>query len=205
VYTQTNSLSVKEDAVKLEGPQPELGQFADYAYNKWRAEKQLMELCGSSGTNWTIIRPAFIYGKFNYAPRENYFFDLIVKNEKVVIPEPPHFLFSFVSVWDAARIIGDCMGNKAVYGMPFNASAAEQVSYPILIDVFREVTGIPFKVEAWNNKRIIEENIPLPFPIDEHLVYDGTLITDTLNFRYTPFLEGMRETYKFYRIGRGMA
>jgi len=205
VYAKTNMFPVKEEAPKLEGPQPELGPFADYAFNKLLLEEELTSQCGELGTAWTIIRPAFIYGKYNYAPRENYFFDLIVRNEKVIIPERSLTLFSFVSVWDTARIIIGCAGNEAVFGKPFNVSAEELVSYPMLMDVLREVTSISFNVETKSIETIIHENIPLPFPLDEHLVYDGTLIADTLQFRYTSFLEGMRETYRLYRIGRGLS
>lgn len=204
VYASSGQTPLKEDAPKLSGPQPKLGPFADYAYNKWRVERELTDACGEMDSIWTIIRPAFIYGKFNYAPRESYFFDIILRGKEVIIPEPPHYRFSFVSVWDTARIIIECLENEASCGKAFNAAAEEQVSYPVLMDIFREVTGIPFEIESRSVEEITAGNIPLPFPLDEHLLYDGTLARETLGLRYTPFLEGMKETYRFYRIGRGL-
>ena len=153
----------------------------------------------------TTVRPAFIYGKYNYAPRESYFFDLIVKGERIIIPEDNLALFSFVYVWDVARIILGCMGNGESFNRAFNASAGEHVSYRRLLEVFEIVTGEELHIETLPLEAIVEQQISLPFPLDEHLIYSGTLVQSIIDFSYTPFVEGMRETYRYYRIGRGLS
>ena len=40
--------------------------------------------------------------------------------------------------------------------------------------------------------------------LDVQLIYFGRLIEDVLDFKYTPFIEGMRETYTYYLIGKGL-
>jgi len=45
---------------------------------------------------------------------------------------------------------------------------------------------------------IDRERIPLPFPLDNHLIYSGTLVQRVLGFEYTPFEEGMKKTYEHY-------
>jgi nucleoside-diphosphate-sugar epimerase len=202
VYGRTDDLPVREDAPKLDGPQPELGPFADYAFDKWRTEAALERLCSAGGVPFTILRPAFIYGKYNYAPRESYFFDLVLKDETVVVPEERLALFSFVSVWDAARIAILCMGNEKTHGRAFNLASDDLVSYPRLVEVLEIVTGKTVRTRAMRAAEIVDRNVPLPFPLDEHLLYSGALAAETLGFRYTPFLEGMRETYTFYLMGR---
>jgi nucleoside-diphosphate-sugar epimerase len=204
VYDRVHDFPVREDAPKLTGPQPELGQFADYAYSKWRAEEELRKLCESSGLPHTSIRPAFIYGKYNYAPRENYFFDLIVQDEPITIPDKNLALFSFVSAWDVARIILGCIGNSRAYNRAFNASGGELISYERLVEVFEDITGVQLNVQRKPIDEIVDRQIPLPFPLDEHLIYSGTLVQSIMSFEYTPFHEGMAETYRYYRIGRGL-
>jgi nucleoside-diphosphate-sugar epimerase len=204
VYDHTMDLPIREDSPKLTGPQPALGPASDYGYNKWRAELELQEQCSLRGIPHTSIRPAFIYGKYNYAPRESYFFDLLNKNESIIIPENSLALFSFVSVWDVARIIIGCLGNRASWNRAFNASAEELISYPRLLEILEEVTGIHPRITTMSTEEIEARQIPLPFPLDEHLVYDGSLLKDIMDFHYTPFLEGMEETYRYYRIGRGL-
>jgi 2'-hydroxyisoflavone reductase len=203
VYGKTDDLPVREDAPKLYGPQPELGAFADYAFDKLRTEVALEAGCSAEGVPFTILRPAFIYGKYNYAPRESYFFDLALKDDTVVVPEEKLALFSFVSVWDVARIAIRCMGNEKTHGRAFNLAAVDLVSYPRLMEVLETVTGKKVRTRTMRAAEIVDRGVPLPFPLDEHLVYSGALAAETLEFRYTPFLEGMRETYKYFLMGRG--
>ena len=192
VYAQSHDYPIKEHADKLTGSQPELGPFADYGFNKWRAELELEKCAKERGMPFTSIRPAFIYGKYNYAPRESYFFDLIVKDEPLIIPKNNLSLFSFVSVWDVADILLGCLENEKAFNRAFNASAEELVSYRRLMEVFETVTDKRLLLQEKSVEESEELQTPLPFPITEHLVYSGTLIQSILDFSYTPLLKGMR-------------
>ena len=205
VYAPTHELPVGEHAEKLTGPQPELGPFADYGFNKWQAELELERRTEELGIPFTSIRPAFIYGKYNYAPRESYFFDLIVNDNAITIPAENLSLFSFVSVWDVARILLGCLENEGSFNRAFNASAEELVSYRWLVEVFESILGREVLTQEKSIEEIEEMQVPLPFPLTEHLIYSGKLIQSILDFSYTPLLEGMRETYRYYRIGRGLS
>ena len=202
IYKETMALPVKEEAPMLEGPQPELGpSYADYAYNKLLGEREVIELSGKTGIPYTFLRPAIIYGKYNYAPRESYFFDLILQGKTVVLPANRLALFSFVSVWDVARAIIECIGNEKTCNKAFNLAAGELVSYYRLIEVLKDITGEMIATKAVSVKEIDQRRIPLPFPLDSHLIYSGILIKDVLNFEYTPFIEGMKKTYECYTEG----
>jgi nucleoside-diphosphate-sugar epimerase len=150
------------------------------------------------------LGPFADYGKYNYVPRESYFFDRIIQNETVVIPDNDLALFSFVSVWDVARIIIGCLGNERTFNRAFNASADELISYGRLIQVLQIITQKDFKVKEMAVEQINAQQIPLPFPLNEHLIYSGALSQSILGFQYTSFLEGMRETYQYYLIGKGL-
>ena len=199
VYEDSLDLPVREDWPKLTGPQPGLGPAADYGYNKWQAELKLTDLCKKSGMAFTVLRPVIIYGKYNYAPRESYFFDLILKNEMIVLPTNNLPLFQFVSVWDVAELIYLCLGHEAVLNRAFNLAGEELISYERLIEVMREITGSSFNTQLMENKEIDEQRIPLPFPLDRHLVYSGTLISRLTGFSYTSFVDGMRKTWEWYK------
>ena len=73
------------------------------------------------------------------------------------------------------------------------------------MEVFEVVTEQNLLIQEKKIEEIEELQTPLPFPLDEHLVYSGTLIKSLLDFTYTPLLEGMRETYRYYRIGHGFS
>lgn len=198
VYRETLELPVKEDAPKLTGPQPELGPAADYGYNKWLAEVKLAELCRDGDIPYTSLRPAIIYGKYNYAPRESYFFDLINKDEMIVLPDNELALFQFVSVWDVARIIMECIGNEKVFDKAFNLAAEELVCYRRFVQVLEQITEKKIATKTLPIKTIDQQRIPLPFPLDKHLIYSGTLIQRVLGFEYMSFVEGMKRTYEWY-------
>ncbi|MFC1925892.1 NAD-dependent epimerase/dehydratase family protein [Chloroflexota bacterium] len=196
VYRDSLTLPMKEDALKLEGPLP--GPNGDYAYKKWLAELKLEELCRERDITYVCLRPAFVYGKYNYAPRESYFFNIIAKDETIILPSSPQALFSMVSVWDLAGICIACLGNEKVFDNAYNVCAEELISYDRLIEVLETITGRKFNVRRQPVRMIEAQNIPLPFPLEEHLVYSGSLLQQTLNYEYMSFDEGMTRTYNWY-------
>jgi len=71
--------------------------------------------------------------------------------------------------------------------------------------VLAAVTGEKLDVETLDFDEINWRQIPLPFPLDEHLIYGGSSVQGIMNFSYTPFLCGMAETFRYYKIGWGLA
>jgi nucleoside-diphosphate-sugar epimerase len=199
VYGETVDLPVVEDAPKLTKPQPELGEYADYGFDKWRAECKLREMCETREAAYTVLRPAIIYGKYNYAPRESYFFDLVRDNKPIVIPDKKLALFSFAWVTDVAKLIVKCIGNKKVFNREFNIAAEDLVSYERFIKVLESVTEKQLFTMTMSVDEINARNIPLPFPLDNHLVYSGLKLNRTLEYKHIPFEDGMRKTYSYYQ------
>ena len=196
IYQNLLTLPMKEDAPKLTGPLP--GPDGDYAYKKWLTELKLGEICEEKDIAHVSLRPAFIYGKYNYAPRESYFFNLIARDETIILPSPPQTLFSMVSVWDVARICIACLGNNKVFNNAYNVCAEELISYDRLIEVLEVVTHRKFNVRRQPVRIIDAQRIPLPFPLEEQLVYSGSLLQETLSYRYMSFEQGMTRTYNWF-------
>jgi len=196
VYENSPDLPMTEDTAKLTGPLP--GPHGDYAYKKWLTELKLKEVCEERGIAHTSLRPAFIYGKYNYAPRESYFFDLIAENKPIVVPPAPQVRFSVVSVWDVASICIACLGNEKVFNGAFNVASEELVSYDLLIEVLEEIASRKFDVQRMSIADIDALRIPLPFPLEEQLIYSGSLLQGILGYTFLPFAEGMRRTYNWY-------
>lgn len=201
IYANTRNLPVYEDAPKLSGPQPELGNLAaDYALNKWRCEQRLQFECPQCGIAYTCLRPAIIYGPYNYAPRETYFFNLISNNEPVIVPDNDLPLFNFLYVVDLAKVIQECLGNQAVFNQAFNVCSEQLVSYQRLIEIFEKVCSRKLSIQKLSIPEIEERQIPLPFPLDSHLIYSGTKLQRLFGFEYTPIEAGMKSTYDYYKL-----
>jgi len=204
VYDHSSILPFDENTKTVSTPQPELGEYAEYGLDKINAEKYLEKACSEKSISWTILRPASIYGKFNYAPREEYFFDLIEKNETIIIPENDLALFTFIFVEDFAKIILHCMENQQVYNQIFNVVSPEYFSYKKYIETLEIATGKNIQTRQKSVANIIEERIPLPFPIDEHQIYSGYKLDRVLDFSYTPLSAGLKKTYAFYKFLKKM-
>ena len=200
VYQNVLDLPIRENAPRLEKTQPELGPYADYGYNKWLAERKLEESCEDRGISYTCLRPAIIYGKYNYAPRESYFFDLMRDHQPIILPDNELALFSFVWVEDLARMILRCLGNEEVSCLALNICAEELISYQRLVEVLEEISGKKIETDKMSVAEIDRRRIPLPFPLDSHLVYSGAKAARVLEFEYTSFIEGMKKTYEYYQM-----
>ncbi|MFH0726470.1 MAG: NAD-dependent epimerase/dehydratase family protein [Pseudomonadota bacterium] len=199
IYAPTRNVPISEKAPKVMAPQPELGEFAEYGYLKWLAECACERECRQRGIPYTILRPAIIYGRYNYAPRESFFFDHVIANKPLAIPENPNFFYSFVWVEDLAEIIVACMENEKTYGQAFNVAGEERISYWTMADMIEEVCGRTLQRRKMSTEDIIRERVPMPFPPDEHLLYDGSKLRTVLGYEHTPFLLGIAKTWRNYQ------
>ncbi|NLA87555.1 MAG: NAD-dependent epimerase/dehydratase family protein [Clostridiales bacterium] len=164
-------------------------------------EQETINTCNAIGIPYTIMRPTFIYGPFSYSGRETHFIELIARGHVVPVPVDATARFNMVYVFDIARILELCIGNEKAYNEIFNLSAPEQITYTALLEAFERFNNGPFMTRPVTIEEILDENISLPFPLTEDMLFSGQKIVDTLGFEYTPFLEGMEKTYKvFYSL-----
>jgi nucleoside-diphosphate-sugar epimerase len=177
------------------------GAVEEYLAGKVRLEEELYEEHLRSGVPYTILRPTFIYGPFNYAPRESYFIEMIARGHNVPIPSDATARFSFVYVVDVANATLRCVGDTRAYNETFNLAAPEHVTYGRLMSDFERCNGGPFLSHEVTVREVEEQNIPLPFPLTDDVLYNGEKIAKTFDFSYTPFAEGMEKTFKvFYSL-----
>ena len=200
VYQQAeNGISIKEGDPILP---PEQGQkkdaVGDYISNKIELEHELIEACTAAGIKYTILRPTFMYGPFNYAPRESYFIEMIARKHTLPVPVDSTAHFNFVYVVDVARALMQCVGNKDAFNEVFNLSGKESVTYEQLISDFERYNSGPFDIREVTVQEVLDKGIPLPFPLTDDMLYSGEKIAEALEFEYTPFSEGMEKTFKIF-------
>ena len=170
----------------------------EYGYKKLLLEREAVGACAGKNAALTILRPTMIYGPLNYAPRERFYFDRLIKGEPIPAPVDASGRFQFVYVKDVAKMIMACVGNPDAAGETFNLSAPERLDYASYLDVIANVRGEAPKTTPVTVRQVYAENIPLPFPLDFDMLYDGTKAADRLGVRYVPFVDGMDETYHIY-------
>lgn len=114
------------------------------------------------------------------------------------MPDQNLALFQFVYVKDIQSIIIQCIGNPSVYNEAYNLSAPEMISYDKLAEALEDIAQREILFERYSMEEINDNEIPLPFPLEQHELYSGDKIARALGFEYTPFIKGMKETYEFF-------
>ena len=175
---------------------------ADYMWKKRNLETEAADICAEKCIGLTILRPAFIYGPYNYAPRESFYVERIVKRQPIPVPSDSTSEWNFVYVTDVARAVCACIEQQvAAAGQAYNLSAPETITYESYMETLRAVSDIPFETYPVTVSDVISKNIPLPFPLDasESELFIGTKIADQLGVEYSPFAVGLKKTYNAFK------
>lgn len=199
VYDHSRTIPMSEDSRFVKEPAAHLGEFAQYAFQKVLAEKTVVDCCQKARCAYTILRPTIIYGPFNYAPRENYFFDRIDAGQPVVIPKDNLSLFSFIFVEDLAGIIMCCMEQGDTKNNVFNVAAPEQFNYRRYAQVLQKIVPGKIQIMEADIAQIIRLKIELPFPVDHHQVYSTDHLEQICDIEFTPLEKGLEKTFRFYQ------
>lgn len=181
------------------------GEAGAYIAGKRALEEELRQVCGSRGIPWTALRPAILYGPYNYAPRESAYIQMMLRNG--VLPQftDADGRFQFVYVKDAAWAILRVLGNAQAYGQAYNLCQDQVMTYSTFFEALKkaaepEVTGklreIPITVD-----NAVARQIPVPFPAKakETELCSNEKSRKELKLEYTDFEEGMRRTYRAFK------
>jgi len=127
VYTSTGKKKEGDPTIAVSNHTSE--PIEEYLFNKMLLEFELKDACENEKIPYTIVRPCFIYGPYNYAPRESYVIKKIVKDIPVPEPEDAHAKFSMVYVLDVVRALEMFIGDKRAFNEIFNLAGAEEITY----------------------------------------------------------------------------
>lgn len=181
------------------------GETGAYIAGKVALEEEIIEVCGDRKIPWTVLRPAILYGPYNYAPRESLYIQMMLQNRALPNFTDADGRFQFVYVKDAAQAVLKALGNKTAYGQAYNLCQDEVVTYDMFFQTLRAVADkevvqdlkeIPVTVDG-----AVAKQVPLPFPAKEE---ESELCSNEkgkreLGIAYTDFKEGMRRTYNAFK------
>lgn len=170
----------------------------EYMLKKAQLDREVHLVCGARGIPYTILRPAFIYGPYNYAPRESYYIRKILRGEPIPVPVDADSEFQFVYVKDVGTAILRSLGREAAYNEAFNLCAPEVITYPVYMDTLRQVSDRSFDTYPVRVETVLAQNIPLPFPLraSENERFLGEKASRLLGMEYTDFKSGMEFAYR---------
>lgn len=181
------------------------GEAGAYIAGKVTLEEEVRQECDKRQIAYTVLRPAILYGPYNYAPREAAYIQLMLQNHVLPYFTDADGSFQFVYVKDAAQAILNCIGNEKTYGQAYNLCQDEILTYDSFFRTLKEVAE-PEVTEQLQEVAIpidvaMAQGVPVPFPAtaQETELCDNGKSRRELGMIYTDFQEGMQRTYHAFR------
>lgn len=201
------------------------GEAGEYISGKVLLEQELCAVCEEKKIPFTILRPAILYGPFNYAPREGVFIQLMAQQGLLPRITDADGSFQMVYVKDAAQAVLKCIGNEKTFGNSYNLCGDETVTYSLLADALWKgaerigkeqrsemnpgTNGMrneeipqqePVKVLLMTVAQAQSQGLPLSFPVtkEETELYSNTRSKEELDMEYISLEEGMARTCKAF-------
>lgn len=173
------------------------GEAGSYILGKIALENELQKCAADYRIAYTSIRPVFLYGPDNYAPREGIFFHWIDQAGQVILPEDSTGCFQMVYVEDAAKAILNVCGNAEFYNSAVNLCGPKPETYESFCRALEYAVGKKFQRLEVTREQIESRQIPLPFPLtrDESENYKS-IHEEKLNLEYISLKLGLRKTYE---------
>ncbi|MCM1118203.1 MAG: NAD-dependent epimerase/dehydratase family protein [bacterium] len=177
------------------------GEAGAYIAGKVALERELRQVCGETGVDWTVLRPGILYGPYNYAPRESAYIQMMVQQQILPRITDADGQFQLVYVKDAAEAVRQCLCNPLTYGQSYNICVKEPVTYSGLAEVLLRVCDSPVRELSMSVDQAQRQGIPLPFAVREQETeqYDNEKSLRELGLAYTSLEEGMARTFRAFK------
>ena len=170
------------------------------------SERALFRMHQRNGFPVVTMRPPYIYGPGNPYYREAFFWDRLRDGRKIVLPGDGRRLMQFVHVQDLVDACVKCLEEPHAVGHAFNIANARPLTQLEVVQMLAQVCGKPLELVRIPRQRILQAG---GHPMGPHLYFgvyfDMPPITQVitkaqrvLKFKPTDFLEGLKETYRWY-------
>jgi nucleoside-diphosphate-sugar epimerase len=181
-----------------------------YVRNKATSERALFRLHQRHGLPVVTLRPPYIYGPANPYYREAFFWDRIRDGRPIVLPGDGRRLMQFVYVKDLVLAALRSMEEPNAVGHAFNIANQRPVTQQEAVMALADAAGKKAQMVRMPRELIHRAG---GNPMGPHLYFgfyfDLPPITQVvtkaqrvLGFKPTPFIEGLRESYRWYARNR---
>ena len=179
-----------------------------YCRNKANTERMFFRLHRERDLPVVTLRPPFLYGPENPFYREQFSWDRMLAGRPIILPGDGTRLMQFVHVEDYADAAIAATENDAAIGRAYNVANPAPISQRELVESLAEAADCASPRTVEIDRELLTElggNVfepPLYFgqyfdmpPITE----DTSRVQDELGFEATPFVDGLRQTFNWYK------
>ncbi|MCC6589195.1 MAG: NAD-dependent epimerase/dehydratase family protein [Bryobacterales bacterium] len=188
------------------------GHADSYVRNKAMSERALFRFRQRNGFPVVTFRPPFIYGPEQPFYREQFFWDRMKMNRPIIVPGDGLRLMQFVYLKDLVQAMLAAMKAPGAVGEAFNVANPKPITQSDLIENLSQAARKKPQIVYMPRQRIQRAGGQVfqpPLYFGEY--YDLPPITEITNkaqrilkFQATPFLEGLKEEYKWYQRNHKM-
>jgi UDP-glucose 4-epimerase len=194
VYDHARPIPFDEDT-------PRTLYWGEYAKNKIAGEDVLLARHRQRGLPVSIVRPTHVYGPLNTRNNETFFFDRLVRDRPVVVPDAGGWLRQFGHVEDLADAMAAMLGVPAAFGRSYNLTGEEVISQVGFVELIADVLKRPLRLvhaptPPGGKPAAFGQNLVY----DCHAVYTTTRVRAELGIRPRHTLAGgLAQTFEWYR------
>lgn len=171
----------------------------NYGTNKIKAENIYKKFATNAKCQLIILRPPYVFGERNYAYRENYIFDVLSKQNYIMIPGDGETKIQFIYVYDLAcailKVLCFCNESK-VYNV-----GSKTLSFKNWVESCEAVVKTAVKKIFVPEQELISFGLRpksiFPFHLYDN-VLDTTSFDTSFNQKYSNYKESLENTYKWY-------
>ena len=182
-----------------------------YSRNKANTERMLFRLHRESGLPVVTLRPPYLYGPENPFYREQFFWDRMLAGRPIILPGDGSRLMQFVYVHDYADAAIAAAERGIAAGRAYNVADPGPITQRELIEALARAADCPPPKTVSIDRELLTSlggNVFEP-PFYFAQYYDMPPITEDtsrartdLGFRATPFVEGLRQTFAWYKSAK---
>lgn len=164
--------------------------WGDYGVNKAAAEKYLLE-----NIPWAyILRPPYLYGKYQNLYREGFVFDCALKDMKFCVPDDGRMKLQFYNVYDLCLFIEVLVDKKPEQHI-FNVGNSEVVDINRFVEICYDIAG----------KKLVRKNIygnheqRSYFPFYNYSYYLDVSAQNEIKAPTVSLYDGLKEDFEYYK------
>ena len=173
-----------------------LGSPEWYGPRKAECERMLQ----NSGLNHTILRPALIYGSYDWTDRLSYWLYQVRKKETLFVPEGGTNLVAFTYVRDLVKTILQLLQQEGI-GEVFNTVTAV-LSIANVVQLAKQATGLNPTVLSAPKAFLDEENLSywsdLPLWLDNNAIWSKDKFESRFGDEFTELGQSLVDTVAYY-------
>jgi nucleoside-diphosphate-sugar epimerase len=178
-----------------------------YAQQKADSERALFELHARAGLPVTTLRPAFVYGPHNQFPREAFFWERILADRPIIIPDNGSRTMQWVHADDVARAALAAADRDHARGRAYNLAQFPPITQNEFVQLLARVAGqsatlvhVPRTIIQQAGGQLMAPPLYFGAYLDiPAITVRSERVRSELGVELRSLEQGMRETFDWYQ------